>query len=109
MSRPLKRVSKKELRKLFNAGAYWQKAQDGALEVDIERSREIAQPLCGKLRMPPGSVSQIVAYRLPGGAKVAVVPQYVRPDGQVRGKPDQKYLLVDGEILTPHPKPPKKA
>jgi hypothetical protein len=46
MSRPLKRVSKKELRKLFNAGAYWQKAQVGELEADIERSREIAQPLC---------------------------------------------------------------
>jgi hypothetical protein len=106
MSRPLKRVTKKELRSLFNRGAYCESTQLGKVEEDIERSREIAQGLCRKLDMPIGSLSQIVAYRLPGLGKVALVHQYVRPDGTVRGRPDPKYLVVEGVIHALHPKPP---
>jgi hypothetical protein len=108
MSRPLKRVSKKELRDLSNRGAYCEPAQVGKVEEDIERSRNIAHELCRKLGMPPGSQSQIVAYRLPGVGKVALVHQYVRPDGTVRGKPDPKYLVVDGVMHALHLKPPPR-
>src|SRR3954447_7601668 len=108
MSRPLKRVTKKELRALFNSGAYCEPAQLGKVEEHIERSREIAQDLCRKLEIPVGSRSQIVAYRLPGLGKVALVHQYVRPDGTVRGRPDPKYLVVDGVIHALFPKPPPK-
>jgi hypothetical protein len=106
MSRPLKRVSKKELRDLFNRRAYCEQNQIGEIEEDIERSRDIAQNLCRKLGMPPGSQSQIVAYRLPGIGKIALVHQYVHPDGSVRGKPDPKYLVVGGVIHALHLKPP---
>jgi hypothetical protein len=108
MSRPLKRVSKKELRDLFNRGAYCEKAQLGKVEEDIERSSNIAQELCRKLGMPLGSQSQIVAYRIPGMGKVALVHQYVRPDGTVRGKPDPKYLVIDGVMHALHLKPPPR-
>jgi hypothetical protein len=104
MSRPLKRVSKKELRDLFNRGAYCENGRLGVNE-DVERSREIAQDLCRKLRMPLGSQSQIVAYRVPGLGKVALVHQYVRPDGTVRGRPDPKYLVIDGTMYALHLKP----
>jgi hypothetical protein len=106
MSRPLKRVSKKELRDLFNRGAYCEPTQLGKVEEDIERSREIAQDLCLKLGIPQGSQSQIVAYRLPGIGKIALVHQYVRPDGTVRGRPDPKYLVIGGVIHALHLKPP---
>ena len=106
MSRPLKRVSKKELRALFNKGAYCDPKQMGKLEKQVERSKEISQELCRKLQMPLGSQSQIVAYRLPGQGKVALVHQYVRPDGSIRGKPDPKYLLIGSEIHALHLKPP---
>jgi hypothetical protein len=106
MSRPLKRVTKKELRALFNRGAYCDPDLRGKVEEHIERSSDIAQDLCRKLRMPHGSQSQIVAYRLPGLGKIALVHQYVRPDGTVRGKPDPKYLLVDGVIHALHLKSP---
>ncbi len=56
--------------------------------------------------MPLGSQSQIVAYRIPGVGKVALVHQYVRPDGTVRGKPDPKYLVINGVMHAFHPKPP---
>jgi len=56
--------------------------------------------------MPQGSQSQIVAYRLPGLGKIALVHQYVRPNGTVRGKPDPKYLVIDGVIHALHLKPP---
>ncbi len=105
MSRPLKRVTKEELRNLFNAGAYWDRAQEGEFVEEIERSEEIRPTLRRKLRMPHKSVSQTVAYRLPGGEKVALVHQYVRPDGRIRGKPDPKYLKIDGVIHTPHLEP----
>jgi hypothetical protein len=106
MSRPLKRVSKKELRALFNCGAYCEEAMLDQLQEDIERSRPIAQELCRKLGMPLGSLSQIVAYRHPRLGKVALVHQYIRPDGTVRGRPDPKYLVVDGVIFALHLKPP---
>ncbi len=105
MSRPLKRVSKKELRALFNRGAYCEEGRLG-VEEKVERSREIPGELCRKLGIPPGSQSQIVAYRAPGLGKVALVHQYIRPDGNVRGRPDPKYLVIGGEIYAFHPKPP---
>ena len=56
--------------------------------------------------MPLGSRSQIVAYRVPGLGKVALVHQYVRPDGTVRGRPDPKYLVIEGVMYALHLKPP---
>lgn len=59
--------------------------------------------------MPEGSQSQIVAYRLPDIGKIALVHQYVRPDGKIRGRPDPKYLVVDGVLYALHLKPPRQA
>lgn len=42
----------------------------------------------------------MVAYELPDGSRVALVHQYLRPDGTVgaSGQPDPKWLLEDGVI-----------
>jgi hypothetical protein len=95
------------LRDLFNGGTYWERAQAGEFSERVQRSDEISPRKRRKLSMPHGSLSQIVAYCLPDGTQVALVHQYVRPDGRVRGKPDPKYLLIDGEIHAPHPEPPE--
>lgn len=51
------------------------------------------QPVCTR--------SQAVAYVLDDGTRVAVVHQYLRPDGSIGGSglPDPKRLLWHGEIL----------
>jgi hypothetical protein len=105
MPRPHKRVSREELRELFNQGRYWERAQEGEFVEDVEQSDEMRPSLRKKLEMPHGSVSQTVAYRLPDRTKLALVHQYVRPNGVIRGKPDPKYLLIDGVVHIPFPKP----
>jgi hypothetical protein len=101
MPSSFKRVTKEALREIFNRGSYWERAQSGEFEEDIEQSDEISPRKRRKLGMLHGSVSQIVAYRLPNGQKIATVHQYVYPSGEIRGKPDPKYLLVDGVIYMP--------
>lgn len=47
--------------------------------------------------MPAGTLSQIIAYRQ-GGRQVAIVHQYLKPDGTLgaSGLPDPKRLLING-------------
>lgn len=54
--------------------------------------KKSGQPYCTR--------SQIVAYTLPTGKRVAVAHQYLRPDGRIgaSGKPDPKRILEDGVI-----------
>ena len=106
MSRSIKRVSAAELRSLFNRGSYWERAQEGEFTETVEREREISPRKRRQLGMPHGSVSQMVAYRLPGGQLVARVHQYAQASGEVRGKPDPKYLLIDGVVHALHIRPP---
>lgn len=55
-----------------------------------------SQPNALPAGMPAGTRSQIIAYRQ-GGAQVAVVHQYLLPDGTLgaSGLPDPKRLLVN--------------
>ncbi|HEV8364995.1 MAG TPA: hypothetical protein VGQ52_15885 [Gemmatimonadaceae bacterium] len=50
--------------------------------------------------MPAGTRSQIIAYHAFGGAMVAVVHQYLLPDGSIgaSGLPDPKRLLINNML-----------
>lgn len=64
------------------------------------------KPAPASLGEPVGTVSEMVAYLQADGRRIALVHQYRRPDGTLAasGRPDPKWLLVEGEILIPaHP------
>lgn len=91
------RIQEPELRRRFNDGHYWERAQNGELTEAIIEDRHptlIAanEPLCTR--------SQMISYRDPDGNEVARVHQYLRTDGTLgaSGRPDPKRLL-DGGIL----------
>ena len=50
------------------------------------------------LHEPPGTRSQMVAYVDASGQRVALVHQYLRPDGTLggSGRPDPKLLIEGG-------------
>ena len=108
MARPLKRVTKTELRELFNDGCYWERAQAGEFTERIAREDEIRERKRKKLGMAAGSRSQLIEYIDGAGKVVARVHQYVKPNGEIRTdtRPDPKWLLIDGLIHAPHPEPP---
>lgn len=84
------------LRTHFNSGRFYERMQRGELTPLVLHSspRTLAdgEPVA----------SQTVAYLDHLGTKVAVVHQYIRPDGSVAasGLPDPKDLVVDGMEYT---------
>lgn len=88
-------VTTDELRRRFNDGHYWERTLTN--EFVIERRRnDAASP---KSSMPEGTRSQTWHYyaRI-GRQKVAVVHQFMRPDGLIGGwgRPDPKWLFENG-------------
>ena len=97
---PVRLVSPDELRKRFNQGGYWALAQAGTLTTHLQRnghpsSQRSGEPFCTR--------SQIVAYHDAVGHRVAVVHQYLRPDGTIggSGRPDPKLLIEEGVVYQP--------
>ena len=95
-------VSKAEIRQHFNSMRLHQKAATGEL-VSIVRDEYLAPRAA---HQPAGTVAQLVLYyeRQPEGKlrSVALVHQYLRPDGRIggSGRPDPKWLrLSDGTII----------
>jgi hypothetical protein len=95
---PSRRVPAQHLRRLFNEGRYWERARDGEFRMIVKRDQTPTPPPYGH---PEGTRSQIVSYLHATGDKIAVVHQYVLPDGTIggsSGRPDPKYLLHEGII-----------
>jgi hypothetical protein len=92
---PLRLVTNRQLQDLFNKGGYWEKAERNELKQTVERSHHPAPP---PHFLPPCTHSQIVAYRERLGKVVALVHQYLRPDGTLgaSGLPDPKFLFHKG-------------
>ncbi len=92
---PSRIVPEAELRRRFNEGEYWLRTESGALTVEVRRSGHPSPEGSGE---PYCTRSQIVAYSDRIGRRVAVVHQYLRPDGTVggSGRPDPKMLVEDG-------------
>jgi hypothetical protein len=80
---------------MFNEGNYWERAKRGELE---QRMRKDSHPSPPKAPEPLCTRSQIIAYFDSQGHQVAVVHQYVRPDGLLGagGRPDPKRILENG-------------
>lgn len=94
-------VSKAEIGQHFNAMRLHQKAATGELTA-IVRDEYLAPRTAGQ---PAGTVSQMVIYyeNLPGGSlrPVALVHQYLRPDGTIggSGRPDPKWLRLPDHTI----------
>lgn len=90
-------VSPSIIRKIFNDGQYYHKALSGQLTIDLKQDRVLQNPPVGE---PMGTRSQIVFYYDLEKNFVAVVHQYMRPDGTIgaSGKPDPKKLFHQGRL-----------
>lgn len=97
-SLPVEWVSADIIRQVFNAGQYHKRARSGELAEDVMKEFHPATP-------PPGEPfctwSQMVFYRAATGEVVALVHQYLRPDGTIgaSGRPDPKRLILKDKII----------
>lgn len=91
---PQRGVSPSELRAIFNEHGYWERLNRQPYTRSLYSTH---RPRGGDFE--PGTVSEMLEFRL-GQTKVALVHQYVSPDG-APSLPDPKYLLHDGEVLYP--------
>jgi hypothetical protein len=100
VARPSQRITSAELRRIFNDDALWERAQSGEFEQRVLRARHPAPRQSGE---PYCTESQIVGYFLPNGTRIAMVHQYLRPNGSVgaSGRPDPKAILKGGTIYLP--------
>jgi len=98
MSSPIQivEVSVTELRKIFNDGAYVERARLGELAEKL-LSENNPSP---KARQPPGTKSQLIGYFDAKGREVARAHQYLRKDGTLgaSGKPDPKKIFKEGKL-----------
>ena len=88
------------VRARFNLGQYSERAARGELQVVVTRRSKGTPPERGQV---PGTATEVLEYSTAQGSRVAVAIQYRRPDGTLggSGRPDPKWLLDGGEILTP--------
>ena len=89
-------LSRQRIRALFNDGKYWTRARNGEFTLKYIYNK----PASAKAEQPRGTKSQIIAYINSNGEQIALVHQYLKPDGTLggSGKPDPKELL-QGEVL----------
>jgi len=90
----VQRVNATIIRHLFNERKYYERALCGELTVRLARDNIPDPPPKGQ---PAGTRSQILYY-YESGEPVAIVHQYLRPDGTLggSGRPDPKELRIDG-------------
>jgi hypothetical protein len=92
---PIERVDQHELRRIFNTGRFWEKAQAGELKQQLLRDGHPAPPAAP---VPLCTRSQLISYFTQDGQEVARVHQYLLPDGRIgaSGMPDPKRVLHNG-------------
>jgi hypothetical protein len=87
-------VTAEQLRAIFNNGGYWDQVKSGKLT-----TRTVADRVPKNLPpgFPAGTRSQLVQYIDAAGKVVAVVHQYLLPNGEIgaSGKPDPKEVITD--------------
>lgn len=95
-------MSAADVRQLFSDGDFWGRAERGELTQALVAESHPSPP---RASLPPCTRSQILAYFDQLGVKVALVHQYLRPDGSLgaSGKPNPKKLLVDGWLYVVGP------
>lgn len=85
------------IRKLFSEGRYEEKLSNGELTAKLKRDSHPAPP---KAFLPTCTRSQILVYLDGSQRMVAVVHQYLKPDGTLgaSGRRDPKALLHEGAL-----------
>jgi hypothetical protein len=96
--RPAKDVSEDIIQDKFNQKKYYEKTLTGEITTKIIRNSHQKVPPPGE---PICTRSQMVKYYSLDGDVLALVHQYLRPDGTIgaSGKPDPKRLYLPNEIL----------
>jgi len=104
---PVEWVSNTTIRKIFNQGGYVKQIEKGELTVHRKRNSHPDPPPKGE---PFCTHSQILYYYTKDGSPVAIVHQYLRPDGSIGGSglPDPKRLFLPEKIIAVRSIPPKK-
>lgn len=80
---------------MFNAARLWELAQQGTITAKLDKNSHCEPPIpCH----PHCTHSQRVKYYDASGERIAVVHQYMKPDGSLggSGKPDPKFLVQGG-------------
>lgn len=95
MARPVKLVTAQHIRKLFNDGNYSARAASGEFTATVKKSKHPAAP---RAKMPVCTRSQTVVYLNRRRKAVAIVHQYLLPNGELgaSGRPDPKFLVHHG-------------
>lgn len=85
------------MRRRFNDGRYWERAQSGELRIEEWDSRH---PSLTAAHEPYCTRSLLLAYFDNDGNEVARVHQYLRTDGTLgaSGRPDPKRLFDNGVL-----------
>ena len=88
-------VSPTELRRRFNDGDYWPRAEAGEYRQEVARD---GHPSLERSGEPYCTRSQIIDDLDRDGQKIAKVHRYLRPDGTLggSGRPDPKALIEGG-------------
>jgi hypothetical protein len=94
---PRIKVSRKELRLMFNSGCFQDRLRSGELRDILEAESHPTPP---KSTQPVCTYSQILAYLDSKNQKVAIVHQFKRQNGSIGGSglPDPKLLLIKGVV-----------
>jgi hypothetical protein len=105
--RPIEWVSSEIIRHRFNDSHLYEQAEAGDIVTDVKRASHPDTPPTGE---PVCTYSQIVFYFSIDGEALAIVHQYLRPDGAIgaSGRPDPKRLFLKDQILSvrSEPEPP---
>jgi hypothetical protein len=94
---PTKKVSRTELRHIFNNGGFEERLRSGELHAIVEVESHPSPP---KSTQPLCTLSQILAYLDAENQKIAMVHRFKRPGSSTGGsettRPDPKRVLIDG-------------
>lgn len=102
---PVEWITHEIIRQYFNNSQIFDQVQSGQLDAITKRSSHPENPPAGE---PVCTRSQIVYYYTKDGKPVAIVHQYLRPDGTIgaSGRPDPKRLFLADRIISVRSKPP---
>ena len=86
-----------EIRERFNESGLFERAIRGEL-ISVVKSDKLVR---GNSGLPAGTRSQVIWYFGRDGQELALVHQYLLPDGTLggSGRPDPKRMILDNEVI----------
>jgi hypothetical protein len=101
---PVEIVSTAIIRQFFNTSQMYERTKTGDLVAVFKKDKHSSIPPRGE---PFCTRSQIFYYTTLTGKLVAIVHQYLRPDGSLgaSGLPDPKMIILEDRIIAVRAKP----